>query len=81
MQDGREGNLNINCSVNYHNVLFSPSFSETFQPAVYISTIHGIKSITFAESNEIGLKLNEKFPLNNIMWKPSVTITKYREWH
>jgi hypothetical protein len=74
-------NLNINCSVNYLNAFFSPSFSETSQPAVYNATVNGIKSITFAETNEMGLKVAEKFPINNIIWKPSVTITKYRAWY
>jgi hypothetical protein len=48
---------------------------------VYNSTANGIKRITFGEMNEIGLKMNEEIPLNNIMWKPNVTTTKNRAWY
>jgi hypothetical protein len=73
-------NLNINCSINYINV-FSPSFSETSQPAVYSSTIQELSRFSAAEVNEIGCKVTEDFPLNSIIWKPSVMLTKYHAWY
>jgi len=78
--DGRGWNLNINCSVNYFNVFFSPSFSETSQPAVFNSVIQEVKRFTMAEVIEIERKTTEEIPLNGIMWKPSVFTTKYRAW-
>jgi len=81
MQDGRGSNLNINCSVNYLNVFFSPSFRETSQPAVYNSAAHKLKRITIGEVTEIGLKLTEEIPLNSTLWKPSVILTKYQAWY
>jgi hypothetical protein len=73
--------LNINFSVIYFNVFFSPSFSESSQPAVYNSAAHKIKRVTVADVNEIGLKVAEETPLSNIMWIPSVIITKYQAWY
>jgi len=81
MQDGRGWILNINCSVNYFNVFFSPSYSETSQPAVYNSPIQELKRITLAEMIEIGRKTTEEIPFNSIMWKPSLFKTKYRAWY
>jgi hypothetical protein len=48
---------------------------------VYNSTAGKVKGMTIAELHEKGLKLNEELPLNSIMWKPSVTITKYHAWY
>jgi hypothetical protein len=56
---------------------FSPSFSETSQH----STAHEMKGITFAKLTEIEVNVAEEFPLNNIMWKPSMIATKYRAWY
>jgi len=81
MQDGRGWILNINCSVNYLNVFFSPSFRETSQPAVYNSTAHTIKGIKMADLSEINFKLVEEIPFNNIMWKPGAITTKYQAWN
>jgi len=78
---GRGRILIINCSVNYLNVFFSPSFSETSQPAVYNSAAHKLRRITTADVTEIGLKLAEEIPLNSIMWKPNVVMTKYQAWY
>ena len=73
--------LNINCSVNYFNVFFSPSFSETSQPAVYNSAAHKLKRVTMAEIIQIGLKSVEETPLTSTLWKPSVIVTKYQAWY
>jgi len=82
MQDGRGYNLNINCSVNYFNVFFSPSFSETSEPAVYNSVIQEPNRFTWGEVNEMWCKTTEEVPLNNIMWKPSaVMMMKYHAWY
>jgi hypothetical protein len=62
-------------------MFFSPSFSETSQPTVYNSAAHELKRITIADVNKIGLKVNKEIPLNSIMWKPSVTMTKYQAWY
>ena len=81
MQDGRGWIVNINCSVNYLNVSFSPSFSETSQPAVYNAAAHEVKRITIADVSKIALKMGEEIPLTSIMWKPSVVMTKYQAWY
>ena len=60
---------------------FFPSFREPSQPAVYNSAAHPIKGITAADWTEISFKLNEEIPLNNIMWKPSLIMTKYQVWY
>jgi hypothetical protein len=48
---------------------------------VHNSTVHGTKKVTFAELNEIEVKAAEEIPLNNIMWKPSMVVTKYQAWY
>jgi hypothetical protein len=48
---------------------------------VYNSAAHNLKRITLAEVNEIGVKVTEEVPLNSILWKPSVTVTKYQAWY
>jgi len=71
----------MNCSVNYFNIFFFPSFSETSQPAVYNSIAHPIKGPAFGEGINLALKLTEVIPFNNIIWKPSVIVTKYKAWY
>jgi len=79
---GEGKNLNINSSVNYFNVFFSPSFSETSQPAVYNSVIQEPKRFTGAEVNEMWCKATEEIPLNSIIWKPSAMLMmKYHAWY
>jgi hypothetical protein len=65
----------------YVNILFSPSFRETAQPAVYNAAAHKLKRITLHEVMQIGFKLNEEIPLNNILWKPTGFTTKYQAWY
>jgi hypothetical protein len=62
-------------------VLFSPSYSETSQPAVYNSAIQEPNRFTWAEVIEKGHKATEETPINNIMWQPSVMIMKYHAWY
>jgi len=81
MQDGRGWILNINCSINYLNVFFSPSFRETSQPAVYNSAAHPIKRIKMADLIEISFKLAGEIPFNSIICKPNLMVTKYQVWY
>ena len=48
---------------------------------MYNSAAHKLKRVTVADVNEIGLKVAEETPLSNIMWIPSVIITKYQAWY
>jgi hypothetical protein len=48
---------------------------------VYNSASHTVKRITVAELSETGLKMTEEIPLNSILWKPSVIITKHQAWY
>jgi hypothetical protein len=48
---------------------------------VYNSAAHPIKGITLGDWTETSLKVIEEIPLNSIMWKPSVIITKYQAWY
>jgi len=45
---------------------------------VYNSAALPINGIKLAELIETALRLTEEIPLNSIMWKPSVIITKYQ---
>jgi hypothetical protein len=71
----------IKFSVNYLNILFPPSFSETSQPAVYNSAALKIMKFTNGEVNKIGIELNEQIPVNGIMWNPTAHSTKYSAWY
>jgi fatty acyl-CoA reductase len=62
-------------------LFFSSSFSETSQPAVYNSAAHPIKGIKLGDSVETSRKMTEEIPLNGIMWKPNLYITKNQTWH
>jgi hypothetical protein len=40
-----------------------------------------VNTLTTGEVIETALKVTEEFPLNNIIWKPSVTVTKCQAWY
>jgi hypothetical protein len=51
------------------------------QPAVYNAVASKFMTITWDDIMKKGLKALEVVPLNNILWKPSGSYTKYQAWY